>query len=72
MSYADDKTRGTTNEVVGKVKQAAGDLTDNDDLKAEGDTQELKGNAQNAIGDAKQAVGNALHNAANAVKGSGD
>ena len=72
MSSTDDKVRGTTNQVAGRVKKAVGDLTGDQDLQAEGEGQEIAGTGQKALGDAKQAVGNALHNAANAVKGSGD
>jgi uncharacterized protein YjbJ (UPF0337 family) len=34
---------GIAEEAKGKVKQAAGDLLDNDSLKAEGDAQASKG-----------------------------
>lgn len=71
MSSTDDKVTGVGNDAVGKVKQAAGDLTGNENLKAEGEVQEVKGDAQKALGNAKDAVGNAMHNVANAVKGSG-
>ena len=69
MSSTDDKARGTANDAIGNVKQVAGNLTGNDELKAEGAAQETKGDAQKALGNAKDAVGNALHNAANAIKG---
>jgi len=71
MSSTEDKARGTGNDVVGNVKQAAGSVTGNEQLEAEGRSQEAKGDAQKALGNAKDAVGNALHNAANAIKGSG-
>ncbi|MGU3287978.1 CsbD family protein, partial [Methylobacterium mesophilicum] len=38
---------------VGNVKQAAGNVTGNDKLVAEGKAQELKGEAQKTVGDAK-------------------
>jgi uncharacterized protein YjbJ (UPF0337 family) len=34
---------GTFEEAKGKIKQAAGDLTDNPDLRREGEAQEKKG-----------------------------
>jgi uncharacterized protein YjbJ (UPF0337 family) len=40
-------------EAKGKVKQAAGDLTDDDDLKREGKADELAGKAKDAIDDVK-------------------
>ena len=39
-------------KIVGRIKQAAGDLTDNDDLKDDGETQEAAGKAKEAIDDA--------------------
>jgi uncharacterized protein YjbJ (UPF0337 family) len=42
-----------TDQAKGRVKQAAGDLTDNDDLKREGEQDEAAGKVKDAIGDAK-------------------
>jgi len=39
-------------KIVGRIKQAAGDLTDDDDLKDEGKTQETAGKAKEVIDDA--------------------
>ena len=41
-----------TDKIVGRIKQAAGDLTDDEDLKDEGDTQETAGKAKGFIDDA--------------------
>ncbi len=71
MGQAEDKARGAGNEVVGKVKQAAGALTGDNSLKAEGEAQELKGEGQTALGKAKDAVGDALDAAGKAVKRAG-
>ena len=46
MSSTTDKLKGLANEAVGNVKQAAGKVTGNDKLVAEGKAQELKGEAQ--------------------------
>ncbi|MDQ4098683.1 MAG: CsbD family protein [Actinomycetota bacterium] len=40
------RTLGAFEEVKGKVKQVAGDLTDDDELRREGKAQERKGEAQ--------------------------
>ena len=40
-------------QAKGKVKQAAGDLTGNDDLKREGKADETGGKVKEALGDAK-------------------
>lgn len=42
-----------TDQAKGRIKQAAGDLTDNDDLKREGEQDEAAGKVKDAIGDAK-------------------
>lgn len=44
----------------GKIKQAAGDVTGDDSLKAEGTVDELKGKAKGAVEDVKHAVKDAL------------
>ncbi|MCJ2065946.1 CsbD family protein [Methylobacterium sp. J-088] len=53
MSSTTDKLKGLANEAVGNVKQAAGQVTGNDKLVAEGKVQELKGEAQKTAGDVK-------------------
>ena len=40
-------------QAKGRVKQAAGDLTDNDDLKHEGKSDELAGKVKGIVGDLK-------------------
>ncbi|MFS0827980.1 CsbD family protein [Pseudomonas phoenicis] len=62
MSGTGDKIKGATNEAVGKVKQAVGDATDNDKLKAKGTAQEVKGEAQKKVGDVKDAADKATKN----------
>ena len=43
-------------QAKGRVKQAAGDLTDNDDLKKEGKGDELLGKAKGKLDDLKEKV----------------
>lgn len=62
MSGTGDKIKGAANELVGKGKQAVGNATDNDKLKAEGTAQELKGEAQKKVGDVKDAADKATKN----------
>ncbi len=38
---------GDADKVAGKVKEAAGDLTDNADLKSEGENQQAAGDVKN-------------------------
>jgi uncharacterized protein YjbJ (UPF0337 family) len=40
-------------QAKGKVKQAAGDLTDDDDLRREGKIDEAAGKAKDKVGDLK-------------------
>ncbi len=44
---------GETDEAKGRVKQAAGDLTDDKDLKREGKGDEIAGKAKDAIDDVR-------------------
>ena len=44
---------GTTDDMKGRVKEAAGDLTDNDDLKAEGKADRASGKAKDVVEDVK-------------------
>ena len=60
MGSASDKVKGAANETVGRVKQAAGDLTGNNRLKAEGAGQQAKGKTQKAVGKAKSTLKKAL------------
>jgi uncharacterized protein YjbJ (UPF0337 family) len=48
---------GNVDEAKGRVKQAAGDLTDDKDLKNEGRVDKASGSLKNAVDKAK----NALH-----------
>lgn len=40
---------GNTDEAKGRIKQAAGDLTDNDRLKREGQVDEASGKVKNKV-----------------------
>jgi uncharacterized protein YjbJ (UPF0337 family) len=51
-----DQVKGRADQVVGKVKDAAGSLVGNDKLEAEGELQHLKGKVQANIGDAVENV----------------
>ena len=47
-------------QAKGRVKQAAGDLTDNDDLKREGKGDELLGKAKEALDDLREKADDAM------------
>lgn len=47
---------GESDKIAGRVKQAAGDLTGDDDLEREGETQETAGKAKDVVDDVKDKV----------------
>jgi len=51
---------GEKDKVTGRVKQAAGDLTDNDDLKQEGRRDEAAGKVKDGIDTAKDKLSDAV------------
>jgi len=48
-----DKAEGKFHEVKGKVKEVAGDLTDNPELEAEGTAEKIAGKFQEKVGQVK-------------------
>jgi uncharacterized protein YjbJ (UPF0337 family) len=63
-----DELEGKAETLKGKIKQAAGDLTDDPDLRDEGVADEAAGRTQNAFGHAKRKVGEAIEDVGKAVK----
>lgn len=51
---------GTADQAKGRIKQAAGDLTDNDRLRREGKADEAAGKVKEFLGDAKDKVEDAV------------
>lgn len=51
---------GAMDKITGRVKQAAGDLTDNEDLKDEGEKDELAGKVKDKVDDAKDKASDAI------------
>ena len=49
-------TRGKAEELKGRVKEAAGDLTDDDDLRRTGKAEQTSGKAKQAVEHAKDKV----------------
>ena len=52
---------GTTDDLKGRAKEAAGDLTDDQSLKNEGKVDRATGSAKDAIGDAGDKVKDAVN-----------
>ena len=49
-----DKTEGTFHQVKGKIKEVAGQLSDNPELEAEGTVEKMAGKVQEKIGEVKK------------------
>lgn len=57
MGELKDKAKGIGNELAGNIKQAAGRVTNNPELEAEGIAQERKGETQQLSVKIKGALG---------------
>ena len=55
-----DELNGRADKLKGKVKQAAGDLTDNERLHDEGVADEAAGDVQEGFGRARRKVGETI------------
>jgi uncharacterized protein YjbJ (UPF0337 family) len=51
---------GSADDIKGRAKEAAGDLTDNDDLKNEGRGDQAAGKAKDLVGDLKDKAEDAI------------
>ncbi|MES5045878.1 CsbD family protein [Rhizobium nepotum] len=51
-----NRIEGITRQAKGTIKEAAGKITGNDKLQAEGKAEKLAGQAQEKLGQAKDAV----------------
>lgn len=63
-----DELNGKGDQVKGKVKQAWGDLTDNERVHDEGVADETSGKVQEGFGKARRKVGEAIEDVAHKVK----
>ena len=52
----EDRAKGRWHETKGKVKEAAGDATDNEEMEREGETDQVRGRAEQAKGHLKDAA----------------
>jgi uncharacterized protein YjbJ (UPF0337 family) len=64
----DDELKGKAEALKGKIKQAAGDLSDDDQLHDEGVVDEAAGNTREAIGRGRRKVGEAIEDIGEALK----
>ncbi len=56
-----DRVEGVAHQAKGAIKEAAGKVTGDSKLQAEGKTEKAAGKVQNAIGGAKDSVRDALN-----------
>ena len=63
-----NERNGKVDQVTGKVKQAFGRLTGDNDLKAEGQVDETVGKVEAAVGRASHKAGDAITRVGNVVK----
>ena len=63
-----NQQNGKIDQAKGKAKQAVAAVTNDDDLKAEGQADEAAGKVQSAVGKAQKKVGAAIERVADAVK----
>jgi uncharacterized protein YjbJ (UPF0337 family) len=63
-----DELRGKAEALKGRVKQAAGDLTDDERLHDEGVVDEAAGNTREVIGRGRRKVGEAIEDIGEAIK----
>lgn len=63
-----DELDGKIDQVKGKVKQAAGDLTDDERLHDEGVADEAGGEVQENLGRGRRKVGEAIEDLGNKLK----
>lgn len=55
-----DRSEGKVDEAMGRGKSALGDLTGDDQTKAEGERDQAKGQAKQGLADAKDTVNDAI------------
>ena len=63
-----NERNGHVDQAKGKVKQAVGTLTGDDDLKAEGQVDETVGKVETAVGQTSRNIGDAIKAIGDAVK----
>jgi uncharacterized protein YjbJ (UPF0337 family) len=55
-----NRVEGAARKATGAIKQAAGKVTGNERLEAEGAAEKTGGKVQNAVGKAQDKIGNAI------------
>jgi len=55
-SSTKDQAKGEFHKIKGKVKEIAGELTDNPELEAEGNAEKIAGKVQEKVGQIKKVL----------------
>ena len=63
-----DELEGKGEQIKGKIKQATGDLTDDEQLHGEGVADEAAGTVQEGYGKARRKVGEAIEDLGDKLK----
>jgi len=63
-----DELEGKAEALKGKIKQASGDLTDDEQLKDEGIADEAAGKTQDAIGRGRRKAGEFIEDIGKSIK----
>jgi uncharacterized protein YjbJ (UPF0337 family) len=63
-----DEVKGKTDQLKGKIKQATGDLTDDEQLHDEGVKDEAAGKVQEGFGRGRRKLGEAIEDIGEKVK----
>jgi uncharacterized protein YjbJ (UPF0337 family) len=63
-----DETAGKANQIKGRMKKAAGDLTDDDRLRKEGEADEASGAVQENVGRGRRKVGEFIEDLGKDIK----
>jgi uncharacterized protein YjbJ (UPF0337 family) len=63
-----NERNGQVDQLQGKVKQAVGTLTGDDDLKAEGQVDEAVGKVETAVGQTSRKAGDVITRVGDALK----
>ena len=63
-----DELKGKAEAIKGKVKQAAGDMTDNERLHDEGVADEAAGDTRDAFGQARRKAGELVEDLGDKIK----
>jgi uncharacterized protein YjbJ (UPF0337 family) len=63
-----DEFEGKAEQVKGRMKQAVGNLTNDDELRSEGAADEAAGNVQEGFGRARRKVGEAIEDIGENIK----